>query len=150
MKIIRFVSVFILYSTLYLPMAFAFHLHGYVTQEINFKDLEIYPPKTNCHEPVVKGDPNANECMPKVSARLSYAFTRDQTFKATLLFYNIFDEIMGEAEIDEFLRCEEDHIDIVDYIYMYPEFDFNAIQKSHHIKWEIHGQHQKIGSTQKE
>lgn len=140
MKIIRFCCVCILLFVIFLPLAFAFHSHEFVTHEINFEDLKIYPPKINCSEPVVKGDSNENECLPKVSVRLRYAFTQDQEFKATLLFYNIFNEKMGEAEIEELLRWEEDHADIVDFIYVYPDFDFNAIQNSHHIEWKIHKQ----------
>jgi len=74
----------------------------------------------------------------KISVRLTYALTEDQEFKATLLFYNIFNEIVGETTIEETLRWTEDHMDSVNFIYIYPEFDFSAIRNSHHIEWELH------------
>ncbi len=117
--------------------AMAFDSHGQVTSEIDYSDLEIHPPETGCDGAVVKGDPNGTKCLPKVNVRLTYAFTKDRALKATLVFYTIFNEIIGEAKINETLRWEEDHVDVVDFIYVYPEFDFDAVINSHHIEWEI-------------
>jgi predicted nucleic acid-binding protein len=140
MKTNCFIFAFIVSTCLCFSMAFAFYSHGPVAGEVDYDDMEIYPPKIECDEPVVKGDLNETECMAKVTASLTYAFTEDQEFKATLLFYNIFNEIMGEAEIKETLRWEEDHVDFVDFIYIYPEYDFHAVKNSHHIEWKIHKQ----------
>jgi hypothetical protein len=121
-----------------LSVSHAFYTRGPVTDEIDYDNLKIYPPKTECDEPVVKGDSDDNACLAKVSARLTYAFTEDQDLRATLLFYNIFNEIMGAAEIEETLRWEEGFVDFIDYIYIYPEFDFDDIRTTHHTEWEIH------------
>ena len=140
MRITRFIFVFIISTYFCFSMAFAFYTHGPISAGIDYEDMEIYPPKIECDEPVVKGDPNNSECLAKVSARLTYAFTEDQELKAILLFYNIFNEIMGEAEIKEILRWKEDHVDFADFIYIYPEYNFHAVKNSHHIEWEIHRQ----------
>jgi CDP-glycerol glycerophosphotransferase (TagB/SpsB family) len=123
-----------------LSIAFAFYPYGQVTSEIDYADLEIYPPEIECDEPAVKGNIDNNKCLPKLRVRLIYSFTKDQIVIAKVLFYNIFNEIMGEADIEETLRWEEDHIDVVDFIYIYPEFDFSAVKNSHHMEWEIHEQ----------
>jgi len=119
-------------------MGFAFNTDGPVTSEIDVVNLELYPPKLDCDEPVVKGDLNETECLAKISGRLTYAFTEDFQFNATLLFYNLFNEIVGEAKIDETLRWEEGYVDFVDFVYIYPEYDFDALRKSHTLQWEIH------------
>jgi len=137
MKIKLFIFVYSI--SVFLPhIAFAFDTNGHITAEIDYESMEIFPPEIECDEPVVKGDPNKHKCLPKIQTRIIYAFTEDQEFRATLLFYNIFDEILGESEIAETLRWEEDHLDVVDFIYIYPEHDFQALKNSHHIVWEVH------------
>ncbi|MBW2364271.1 MAG: hypothetical protein JRF25_04155 [Deltaproteobacteria bacterium] len=115
MKITRFIFAFIISTYFCFSTGFAFYTHGSITAGIDYEDMKIYPSKIECDEPFVKGDPNNAECLAKVSARLTYAFTEDQELKAILLFYNIFNEIM-------------------------PEYDFHAVKNSHHIEWEIHRQ----------
>jgi hypothetical protein len=128
-----FISVF-----LFTPASFTFYTQGHVNVEFDYDKLEIYPPEIDCEEPVVKDDIYKTDCLAKIKTRLLYALTEDTEFKATLLFYTIFDEIVGEAKIEETLRWEENHIDIVDYVYIYPEFDFNALKSSHHVIWKVH------------
>jgi len=123
-------------------VSFAFSSHGAVTSEIDYENMEIITPEVECDEPVVKGDPLENQCLPKVITRLTYAFTKDREFNATLIFYNFFNEIVGETVIEETLRWEEDHADIVDFVYVYPEFDVNDILDCHRIKWKVRGKKQ--------
>ena len=140
MKTIRAIVVSFIITFSCLSAALSFDHRGFVTPEIDYEDIKFYPPRVNCDEPVVKGDYHDTECLPKVSFTLTYAFTEDREFKASLLFYNIFNEIIGQADIEETLRWEDDHVDVVDFIYMDSEFDIPDVERSHHIEWKIHEQ----------
>ncbi|MBW1641774.1 MAG: hypothetical protein JRJ76_02935, partial [Deltaproteobacteria bacterium] len=96
--------------------------NGNVTGFINYEDLATHPPQMDCPWIVSKADLTNTDCLAQITGTLTYTIDRDRRLKAIILFVNIFDEIMAEAEVEEMLWKRNTDSIFRAFIYINPLF----------------------------
>jgi len=94
--------------------------NGYINDDIQYNSFEI------------KGEDSLY-----IAGDLTYYVEEDKNLKATIFFYNIFNEVLAKAHIKVTLTENDDSVEFDAPIHIGNESDPLEVKSTHHIQWEI-------------
>lgn len=120
MKIKSLFYVFVLVFLFFSMSQHAYSVSGYINDDIQCFGVEV----------------NGEDSL-YVTGELTYYVEEDKRFKATVLFYNIFDKVLARAYIKVTLKENDESVSFETPIYIDNESDPVEVKSAHHISWEV-------------